>query len=55
MEVWLVMAGYDYENPQVVEVFASEESAEVRRLELLETDEDRISFDWAHVSRRAVQ
>lgn len=55
MEVWLVMAGYDYENAQVVEVFASEGAAEVRRLELLEPDEDGIGFDWARVSRRSVQ
>lgn len=55
MKVWLVMAGFVYENAQVVEVFASEEAAEVRRLELLELDEDGIGFDWAQVSRRVLQ
>lgn len=55
MEVWLVMAGFDYENAQVVEVFASEQAAEARHLVLLEPDEDGIGFDWAFVQRRVVE
>lgn len=55
MEVWLVMAGFDYENAQVVEVFASQETADSVRLKLLEPDEDGIGFDWAFVQRRVVE
>lgn len=55
MEVWLVMAGFDYENAQVVEVFASQETADAVRLKLLEPDEDGIGFDWAFVQRRVVE